>query len=923
MEKGNGDLFSDTVSFDELEGNFNRVIQDIMNDRSLEKFKNEYEKLHQALGNSHEYNQVLVEKCRGLNDEILKNTSKISQVISLSHQDQKIIAGLRNEFEKAWKIVENAKEREDKSIKIIDNLKVEIENLVNLVHEGGVISEHHDTTIQNERDMVTNLKIEKEANIAQISYLRSQISETKELLKRNNDKIQQLNQNEKSLVLEISENEILESNAKKDQCVIMDQIETTKESIISLKQESDTIINNITQKEVDISKYHPQLWELNLQMSTEHDEKGDHDVNIRKQQIYLHKKKSVSNQTEKSLKDRLDIDQKKRENEPNYDQILQEVENENIALLNEYEELKNIRVDVEKRKSDMSLSLKQNRENLFHLASMLNNVELEIRTCAHVIQNYEKYNREMQNEIKVIDNEHNKQVSSINSIEEQIVTEKSYKYKTKEHINRIALLIVDKEEIIGSIKTNSVGANEQQKLNDEDLNVLNTKLKETSSQIAQIAMINDSTRAEKDVLYTKLQATNRANQEIIHDTGTLKSQVVHIKEEIRLHDIECAKKHLSFIDIENKVAQLHNDKQMVKLKISEIAEQNGKILTEISKYHHLLNESEIDLSRIKRDCYSLNESTMAIANSITKKLNERNIIVSKIGVLTNMISKYWKSFNDQTSIIKKFKSNLRNEVEKNKLLLNGVKRLKLLKDEYNMYEKRLLIEREKSIVLEEEMQHPVVIHHRSLLESLDPEAAHLLNMKHQIIAKINALTSYMDRLKEKRKQQFIQKDVQTKHLMMNEYTNYSQQFTFLTQALDVKTRQISQLEQLAINQQEKISERREEVSTVRTQIRKQKLVLSSYQQLNFTNRSSTAVVNTRKISLILPIDNNSGKQIEAPLSSRQNSQWNSIFDSISSPTPTPNSSRNRSIETVHTPRIPKYPSNAPPRVRKITPNVCK
>ena len=43
------------------------MLQELVGDKSLERFRSEYEKLHQALKKSHESEKRLIKKCRELN----------------------------------------------------------------------------------------------------------------------------------------------------------------------------------------------------------------------------------------------------------------------------------------------------------------------------------------------------------------------------------------------------------------------------------------------------------------------------------------------------------------------------------------------------------------------------------------------------------------------------------------------------------------------------------------------------------------------------------------------------------------------------------------------------------------------------------------------------------------------------------------
>ena len=66
-----------------------------MGDRSLEKFRVEYEKLHKALKKSHESEKRLMQKCRELNAEIVANSAKVATALKLSQDDQATIASLK------------------------------------------------------------------------------------------------------------------------------------------------------------------------------------------------------------------------------------------------------------------------------------------------------------------------------------------------------------------------------------------------------------------------------------------------------------------------------------------------------------------------------------------------------------------------------------------------------------------------------------------------------------------------------------------------------------------------------------------------------------------------------------------------------------------------------------------------------------
>ena len=62
-------------------------------------------------------------RCKDLNETILQNAARVKAAIKLTTEDSTTIAILRKEVDKAWKLVEQAKNNEEKARKIISDLK--------------------------------------------------------------------------------------------------------------------------------------------------------------------------------------------------------------------------------------------------------------------------------------------------------------------------------------------------------------------------------------------------------------------------------------------------------------------------------------------------------------------------------------------------------------------------------------------------------------------------------------------------------------------------------------------------------------------------------------------------------------------------------------------------------------------------------
>eukprot|EP01112_Ceratiomyxa_fruticulosa_P012262 TRINITY_DN3387_c0_g1_i1.p1 TRINITY_DN3387_c0_g1~~TRINITY_DN3387_c0_g1_i1.p1 ORF type:complete len:125 (+),score=32.62 TRINITY_DN3387_c0_g1_i1:132-506(+) len=105
-KKETDELGFETSAFEALERDFQEVLTELVGDKSLEKFRVEYEKLHRVLKKSHESEKRLVKRCRELNTEIVANAAKVQTALKLSSEDQKTIETLRKEIEKVWKMVD-------------------------------------------------------------------------------------------------------------------------------------------------------------------------------------------------------------------------------------------------------------------------------------------------------------------------------------------------------------------------------------------------------------------------------------------------------------------------------------------------------------------------------------------------------------------------------------------------------------------------------------------------------------------------------------------------------------------------------------------------------------------------------------------------------------------------------------------------
>ncbi|KAF4682655.1 hypothetical protein FOZ62_016403, partial [Perkinsus olseni] len=132
-----------------LEKDFQEVLAELMDDESLKEFRKQpvvdgssrfskassfitYERLHDTLKQSHDSEKMLITKCRELSTEIVENAYKVQRALRQSQEDQATIKALKKEIEKAWKIIEESRDKEQTSRTTIEDLRAEVANMSKL-----------------------------------------------------------------------------------------------------------------------------------------------------------------------------------------------------------------------------------------------------------------------------------------------------------------------------------------------------------------------------------------------------------------------------------------------------------------------------------------------------------------------------------------------------------------------------------------------------------------------------------------------------------------------------------------------------------------------------------------------------------------------------------------------------------------------
>ena len=145
-------------------------------------------------------------RCKDFNETILQNAARVKAAIKLTQEDSQTIAILRKEVDKAWKLVEQAKNNEEKARKIISDLRNEISHLSKIVDKGSGLNVGEDNSVtkmmeekakldnevRQKNDIIAQLESQKSSLMVKIHSMENDLLREKdeiEKLKQENDKL--------------------------------------------------------------------------------------------------------------------------------------------------------------------------------------------------------------------------------------------------------------------------------------------------------------------------------------------------------------------------------------------------------------------------------------------------------------------------------------------------------------------------------------------------------------------------------------------------------------------------------------------------------------------------------------------------------------------------------------------------------------
>lgn len=754
-KKNLDDLGFETRAYEALERDFQEVLQELVGDKSLERFRVEYEKLHRALKKSHDGEKRLIKKCRELRAEIIANAAKVQTALKLSEEDQQTITSLKKEIEKAWKMVDASHEKEARAKETIQQLKLEIANLTKLVEQGAGLAVGEEATMNELIKHKEELTRERDMQIDQIIQLRNELMDVSEKLRQSETDKLQLEGDIQALRDQITAKK---AEAEREQR----KKERMEKEMKDLKGTLDQRSVEMKQKQLSIQASEEQVAKLEQMLrdskaSTERIQKDYNQLNEKVQKLHHDLEEQIHTNTQLLAEN----SQKQVELKVKEDEIAQikaeamrvnKVREQTVKKLKSIEDSKET---VEKEREEMRAEVQVLEKEL---ESTQKAVDQERKKLEELMRE-----RDILNKLKTqAENATQKQIDLIKvndnakrNLEQEI---QGYKMESQRQTKQVYQLEKEREKyaIEASEATATyLQALEEVKLREMAIIDLQKRISEGENKLKQQQNLYEAVRADRNLYSKNLIEAQDEIQEMKRKFKIMQHQIEQLKEEIQAKDLALVKEHFDHMKVEKEKEALRMELNKAKQQIKEADASIASQKAEIEKLNHIINEADQERIRQKKEYDIVVNERDILGTQLIRRNDELALLYEKIKIQQSTLSKGQIQYRDRLNEIRVLKIKLADLKRELHILKSSVANIDVLKREVHQLGRELLQERTKVKALSEELENPLNVHRWRKLEGSDPSTYEMIQkiqtLQKRLIAKTEEVVEKDLLIQEKEK----------------------------------------------------------------------------------------------------------------------------------------------------------------------------
>jgi chromosome segregation ATPase len=719
-------------AFESLEGDFQEVLQELVGDKSLERFRVEYEKLHRALKKSHESEKRLIKKCRELNQEIVANAAKVQTALKLSQEDQNTIASLKREIEKAWKMVDAAHEKEGRAKETIQQLKHEIQNLSRLVEQGAGLSIGQENTVNELMKVKQELAKERDAQAQQIHLLKVEASDMVARLAGMDDDAAAQQEGLAALreTIDAKREEAEKEEAKK---------ERAEKELKGLKAALDARQNEIREKQAEHAR--------NVELA------GKLEIGLREEKGRTDKAgKDNDTAVQKSLKAQRELDDLALGGR----QLVAEGRQREAELKLRLDELNGFKADGAKvmrtaeaydRKIEAELKGKAKQEEERDSLRAAIKAEEESLAATRTARAEEKKrvetvlrDRDMKNKELVKASGATAKVLDTVKVHEN--TRKNLEveiagYKAEAHKQRKAIFQLEVEgEKYGAEAAEASAkyahALDEVKVRELGIVQLQKRIADGDAKMKQQQSLYEAVRSDRNLYSKNLIESQDEIAEMKRRFKIMNHQIEQLKEEIHAKDQSLVKEHFDRMKVEKEKESLRDQLRKLKELAGHHDDVLGKFTVEVAKLNAVISEADQERQRQKKECEVVVNERDILGTQLIRRNEELGLLYERIRIGESMLLKGESQYSARVKELETLLAEIGSMQGERKGMSGSVNNVDALRNELYQLQRELLQERTKVRALSEELENPMNVHRWRKLEGSDPATYELVQKIHML-----------------------------------------------------------------------------------------------------------------------------------------------------------------------------------------------
>lgn len=777
-------------AFEALERDFQEVLGELMGDKSLEKFRVEYEKLHRALKKSHESEKRLMQKCRELNAEIVANASKVQTALKLSQEDQTTIASLKKEIEKAWKMVDAAHDKEQRARETIQSLKLEIANLSKLVEQGAGLTMGQDHSVNELLKIKDDLTKERDEKLSDIAKLRDELSgATMKQQKAEQDreeaemKIAELKED-----IQVRSNEAQREARKKEKTE--KELKQAKNDLETRTAELKTKAGNLQRAQEDIAKLEQQLKEQRIL-----NEKAMKDTDLLNARLT-----KVQQDFDQQL---LNCDQLATENTQKAAE-LKAKEDEINGLKQDTVRLTKMREAIQRKLrtiEDQKMEVEQQKETLKgqiaglekELESSKKQAEADKKAIDDLVRERDILNKNLlkaagatQKQLGLVRlHEQTKK-----NLEQEI---QNYKDEAQKQRKIIYQLEKERDRYINEASelTQKVLQHmEDVKVREMQIFDYKKKIAEAETKLKQQQNLYEAVRSDRNLYSKNLIESQDEITEMKRKLKIMNHQIDQLKEEIMAKEAALVKEHLEHQRVEKEKDALKAELQRMKQQAAESKAYIEQQEVEERKLLKIISEADAERLRQKKELDQVISERDILGTQLVRRNDELALLYEKIKIQQSTLNKGEIQYRQRLEDIRLLKLEIKKLRREKNILTKSVANVEDLRREVYHTQRELLRERTRCKALEEELENPMNIHRWRKLEGSDPSTYEMIQkiqtLQRRLIQKTEEVVEKELLIQEKEKLYMELKQI----LARQPGPEVAEQLSIYQQTLKEKTKQM-------------------------------------------------------------------------------------------------------------------------------------